>query len=222
VLICSGCKKTNSLNNTQAQVSTVIVSPVVLDFGKARHSDSPLFFTFHVENHDHQKITISEIIATCDCTVADISEKSIVPGGTGIIHVKVDISERSGNFFNIIRLIIKDQPEKIIDIRGTVITDIWFNEPSIRVMIEKGEKTTSTIFSLHTVDYPDVEFDWTGLENGLTITELSRQTYEGETVIQFLLTADIEEKDKVSYNLKIVPKIATANPFLVPVYCYRK
>lgn len=165
---------------------------------------------------------IGENRPACGCTAADISDTSIAPGAASTVSVKVDISDRSGNFSSKIRLITKELPEKMIDIRGVVITDIWFNEPSIRATVEQGKTTAATTFSLHTVDYPNAEFDWTGLENGLAVKEMSRNTNEDETVIDFSLTADIGENDKISHNLKIVPKIADVNPFLIPVYCYRQ
>jgi hypothetical protein len=60
-IACSGCNEVNSPSTQRSEIATVIVSPLVLDFGKERYSNSPLYFTLNVENRGNKEITVSEV-----------------------------------------------------------------------------------------------------------------------------------------------------------------
>ena|GEM_PF-2535338 len=222
VLIISGCtgEKISDIHNV-SDIRNVIVTPSTLNFGQVRVVDSPLSLSFDIENTSDKPLSILDITSGCGCTVIDIPQEPILPKERKSFAVKVDLYGRSGEFLNIVRIETASHDSLFVDIRGTIVTDIWFSGQSIRCTAEPGQSEAKTVFSLFTQDYPDVQFDWSDLPPEIEIQEISRSVSDGICNIQFALSVSVRDKNSLSHQLMIVPKEESIAPLIVPIYCYR-
>lgn len=218
VLVFFGCtgKKTSD-------VCDVIITPPVLDFGRARIEDSPISFSFALENASKEPLKIVDISSGCGCTGIDTPQEPILPNEKKSFEVKVDLRGRSGEFTNTVFIKTAEHGNFFIDIRGTIVTDIWFSGQSIRLTAEPGKSEAKTTFSLFTQDYPNVQFDWSDVPSpsGVEIQEISRSVSDGICNIQFALSVSIGDTNALSHRLVIVPKETGITPLVLPIYCYR-
>ena len=216
VLVFSGCTEKES-----GVVGNVVVVPSVLDFGRVRMADSPLSLSFEIENTGEEPIKILDITSGCGCTAIDIPKEPILPKEKKSLAVKVNLYGRSGDFTNMVRIETAGHGNLFIDIRGTIVTDIWFSGQSVRCTAESGKTETKTTFSLFTQDYPDVQFDWSDLPPDMEIQEISRSISDGICEIRFALSVSIGDKYALSHRLTVVPKEQSIAPLILPIYCYR-
>ena len=100
VLVFSGCT-----GEKISGVCDVIISPSVLDFGKARVEDSPISLSFSLENIGKEPLEIVDISSGCGCTGVNAPQESILPNEKKSFEVKVDLRGRSGEFTNKVLII---------------------------------------------------------------------------------------------------------------------
>jgi hypothetical protein len=217
ILVLSGCTSSGDISDT----CNVVVTPPVLDFGRVRVEDSPLSLSFDIENTGEEPLKIVDISSGCGCTVIDIPQEPILSKEKKSLAVKVNLYGRSGEFTNTVFIKTADHGTLFIDIRGTIVTDIWFSGQSVRLTAEPGKSEAKTIFSLFTQDYPDIQFDWSSLPPEIEIQEISRSVSEGICNIQFALSIFIGDNNAQSHQLIIIPQETSIAPLILPIYCYR-
>jgi hypothetical protein len=217
LLFISGCSQSFDQNEL-----IILTQPTTLDFGKVRVTDSPVQMNFSLHNKGVNPVTILDITSGCGCTVIEPPQKILQAGAEISIPVKVDLAGHYGNFENIIQIKtdVLTEPLKLA-VTGKIVADIWFSSQSLRCTAISGQRATTTL-ELHTIDYPDIFFDFSNIEDGITVKEISRTTDYEETVIKFNVTIEIGEKDVVTRALTLIPTNPNIAPINVPIYCYRE
>jgi hypothetical protein len=194
----------------------------MIDLGKVRVTDSPVQMNFSLRNKSTNPVTILDITSGCGCTVIEPPQKILQAGTEISIPVKVNLAGRYGNFENTIQIKTDALTEPLkLDVIGKIVSDIWLSSQSLRCTALSGQPATTTL-ELHTIDYPDVIFDFSNIEDGIAIKEISRTTDYGETLIKFNVTIEIGENDVVTRTLTFVPIDPNIDTISIPIYCYRE
>jgi hypothetical protein len=216
LLVCfmNGCSHNISSN----EIADAI--PAILDFGQVRPTDSPIQLEFYLKNNSDKTLNILEISSGCGCTVIEPATKTILPKTKIHIPIKVNVWGRYGDFKNEVRIKIDHQtePTKLV-IQGKIISDIWFNGQSVRCTAV-SDSFAKSVIELHTIDYPDITFDFSKIDKSMTIKELSRITNDRETTIKFALTVEMVNTEMSTHSLIFEPTNKIIAPIIIPVYCY--
>ncbi|MDR1141381.1 MAG: DUF1573 domain-containing protein [Planctomycetaceae bacterium] len=212
----SGCSQ-NSVHD-----SAISVTPLTLDFGKVRATDSPVQTQFTLRNNGTKPVTILDITSGCGCTIIEPPQKTL-PAGTEIsVPIRINVWGRYGNFKNTVQIKTDIHNEPIqLAITGEIVTDIWLSSQSLRCTAA-ARQSAMAMFELHTVDYPNITFDFSKIDDNITVKELSRTTEDGETIIKFNVAVEMEDKDIITRSLNIIPTNPNIAPLIIPIYCYRE
>jgi mono/diheme cytochrome c family protein len=94
-------------------------------------TDSKAQHVFHVYNVGGKKLVIDRVEASCGCTVADISKKSIPPGDVAALTVTLDTSIKIGPVKKKITVYSNDpqQPELALYLKANVKPQMKGHEP---------------------------------------------------------------------------------------------
>ncbi len=78
--------------------------------------------TFEVRNVGDQPLVINQVKPSCGCTLAGDYDKTVAPGATGKIPVRIDTKKVSGNFMKTIRVTSNDPADTnaVLTISGNV------------------------------------------------------------------------------------------------------
>ena len=212
-----GCSKSSPSDHC-----SLSVSPQVLDFGKVRPMDSPIKLDFEIFNHGDKSVTITDILSGCSCTVVDLPHEPIPPKGRAAATLRVNLLGRFGLFEN--ELVIKTvaEPPLRVTVRGNIETDIWANGQSLRCAADPKEQHAFAFLTIYTAKYPDIVFADTLQEEGITLSEISRFTTNGETSIRFSVEVDTKGKAAIARTIHIAPQNPSISPLTIPLYCYRE
>lgn len=66
------------------------VMPHEFDFGRIRQSGGTVSTTFEILNDGDEDVVITDVIASCSCTNAEMDKKTLAPGERGILTVRFD------------------------------------------------------------------------------------------------------------------------------------
>ena len=128
----SSCNSDNSGDKEDQAVSPNLVTNPVTMTGKKAKSDLPLMefkseehdfglivqgetvsHTFHFKNIGGSDLVISNVSATCGCTIPTYSKKPLKPGEEGKIEVAFNSSNRSGANHKEVKVLCNGQPNTI-------------------------------------------------------------------------------------------------------------
>ncbi len=210
---CLGCAQEA---RQQDGISTI---PAILDFGHVHVSSSPLNMSFDILNNSTEPLKIEGIISGCGCTIVKIPQAAIPPGEKVTASVNVNLQGKTGEFSNRI-LVQTSQQDYGLDICGIVSSDIWYNGQALRCEVPAEDQSLSTVFTLYTVEYPDMTFDWKKNNQNIEITEIARKTYEGETEIKLCAKMSVVS-DNMEAKIYVTPTDEKLPSFSIPFYCYR-
>ncbi|MGH7136675.1 MAG: DUF1573 domain-containing protein, partial [Pirellulales bacterium] len=189
-----------------------------------KDATSPLELSFAITNRGDKPIEITSTRPGCGCTVARLSKRVASPGERITVSIKVSILGRLGRFDNQISLDVRGWARPItVPVRGTVVQDLWLDGPMLQWFEAGAEPTTEKLFDIHTVDWPEVKFDWSILDKGISVEEISRSTIAGETVIKLRLKV-IEapkEKGSITWPLILAPLDKRIRSLTLPIAYYR-
>ena len=217
--LSGGCSQ--PVNSDVLPVDLVVIDPEVVDLGNIRPTLEPMVFDVVLRNNGESPLTILDVFADCGCTVLDKPSQPVLPQEEMQLPVKVSLYGRFGDFSHTIRMTTDGTPESVVlTIKGKAVTDIWPSGQSIRCTAEAG-LPASSIVELHTVDYPDVQFDLSKAGEDMIVKELSRATKDDITTIRFSLDVDMGGNDFRMRELTFVPVGNDITPITIPVYCYR-
>ena len=87
-----------TLTSVSAEECVVRFKPERVDFGHINENDGIATRTFTITNTSTEDITISEIVSTCDCTVADYKDLRIAANESFEVKVKYNPLNRPGRF----------------------------------------------------------------------------------------------------------------------------
>ena len=87
-----------TLTEVSAEECVVRFEPERVDFGHINESDGIVTRSFTITNTSTGEITISEIVSTCDCTIANYKNIVIAPKQSFEVKVKYNPHNRPGRF----------------------------------------------------------------------------------------------------------------------------
>ncbi|NQT14320.1 MAG: DUF1573 domain-containing protein [Planctomycetes bacterium] len=220
-LLGLGCSRGE--DGDRRAVEPLVIEPEVIDFGRVREADGPLELAFKVINEDTRSIEIVGARSGCGCTVAELGEANVPAHGSLSVPVTVRVRGRVGPFANRILLELAGRPDPLtVSIQGEVVRDIWCSGQPIRCSAEPSSPFVEGTFEVHTVDWPQIDFDWSVLDEDMVVEEVSRSTKEGETVIKIRFRMDVPGDRYASVrHVKLKPVDDRISPLVVPVACYR-
>lgn len=122
-----------TLTSVSAEECVLRFEPKRVDFGHINESDGIVTRSFTIINTSDKEITISEIVSTCDCTVADYKNVVIAPKQSFEVKVSYNPLNRPGRFDRPLFIFIEgyDAPFEIsiagrVTPRERTIEEIYF------------------------------------------------------------------------------------------------
>jgi hypothetical protein len=97
------------------------VEPESFDFGKALQNKT-LTKEFSLRNFGNEDLVISEVTTTCGCTVADLATKTLKPGASTPLTVKLDTRSNQGKLERQVSIVSNDPQKKTLMIK--VMADV--------------------------------------------------------------------------------------------------
>ncbi len=220
-LLGLGCS--NAEDRESSSMHSLAIEPELIDFGRVRESNAPLELEFTAINRGDCSIEIIKVRSSCGCTVAELNKLVVPPHERISVPIKVDTRGRIGQFSNRILIDVSGQPNPIVvPIQGAIVQDIWHNGQAVRCSANDSNPTAETTFEVRTVDWPSVGFDWSALDEGISIRETSRSAKADETVIKFHLVVDVPaDRYATTRQVTLKPLDERIKPLTIPVICYR-
>jgi hypothetical protein len=132
---CNGKKDRNIVNTDMVNNPATANNPVVdqsklpvISFSKSEHDFGRIIegekvsYSFKFQNTGKTELIISNVVASCGCTVPSFPKKPIPPGETEFINVVFDSKGRSGNFTKDVTVYSNTIPNSIqLIIKGNII-----------------------------------------------------------------------------------------------------
>jgi hypothetical protein len=214
ITLFPGCSQREE--QTQEKIT---VEPMVVELGRKQSVDSPIHGEFRIHNNTAQPVTITDVISGCGCTVVDFPRVPIIPNTIIAVPFKINLLGRFGDFANKITVRTDTGKTLEVDIKGEIVNAPWSTESSLRCTYENGQPA-KCILEVHTVDYPEVQFDLSYINKNITVTEISRSTLDGKTTIKFEVV--INTKELLDHNVTLILKPTDSKivPVTVQVYCF--
>jgi len=213
LFVVFGCAKDEVRND----IGGVVVSDVI-DIGQVRVKESPVKTSFTITNRSTAAIEIDEVLSGCGCTVIELPQRIIRPSKSMEVPVKIDLFGRKGDFNTDLLVRSAAGESWRILITGKVIEDIWYDGQSIRFYIGLEQEVVSKDFTISTIDYPDIQFEFETNDSGLHLSELTRSTKDGETKILFRLTVHNANFFRTSSRIDLIPANVDSPMLTIPVY----
>jgi len=98
-----------ALFNLSAQ-PRLVFDKTLHDFGKVNERDGPVSYRFIFKNAGTTPLIISDVQASCDCTVPEWTTQPVPPGETGFVSVSYDVVGRPGAINKMIIVFSNSQP----------------------------------------------------------------------------------------------------------------
>jgi hypothetical protein len=197
----------------------ITVEPLVIDFGQKHSANSPIHREFRIQNNTAQSVIITEVSSGCGCTVVNFPREPIAPDTVVIVPVKINLLRYSGDFTNKIKVRTDTGKTFDVDIKGEITNDPWSTESSLRCTYE-NDQPAKGILEIHTANYPDIQFDPNYIDKNITITEISRNTQDGETTLKFEVVINTKELVDSDVTLLLKPTDSKIVPITVQIYCF--
>jgi len=94
----------------------IVVEPASFDFGKAVQNKT-LQKEFSIRNFGSEELVIETVVTTCGCTVAEGYAKSIKPGGSSPLRVKLRPNVPAGRFERAVLIKTNDPVNSRLEVR---------------------------------------------------------------------------------------------------------
>lgn len=147
----------------------------IYDFGSADNSTS-IDHTFVIENIGDTTLEITNIRAACGCTVANVSTRSIPPGGTSELTANLNLRGRNGRQSKGITISSNDpeNPSFVVTLVGNATSAISLSTERIMFGQLNAGQETSTPLEIRTAD--NVTMNITGIETGHEAISVEEET----------------------------------------------
>jgi hypothetical protein len=104
----------------QKALTTMALADSVHDFGVIKEGEK-VTYTFKYTNTGEHPLLVSDVKASCGCTLPEWTKDSIAPGKEGLIRVQFNSEGRPGNFEKTITVIANTPEEvRLLKIMGEV------------------------------------------------------------------------------------------------------
>jgi hypothetical protein len=177
----------------------------ICNFGNIKETNGIVEHTFHFTNSGNDSLVLSNVKASCGCTVPEWNQEIVAPGQLGFIKLKFNPKGIRGNFYKTIRVTSNALNNEIkLYLSGDVIpedTSYKYNGPFFQV----GNLKFSTIkLSLDTVFDSEIKYDSVLIINvGTKPLSISLQKTNEQIDINLIhdtIMPQMHEYIKVSYN----------------------
>lgn len=100
---------------------TILFETDTFDFGNIREGDI-VVYEFKFRNGGKKPLILSDVNASCGCTIPGLTKKVVLPGDSGSIKVSFDSAHRPGQFskFVTVNSNAKNTPATFVVIMGNV------------------------------------------------------------------------------------------------------
>ncbi len=217
-----GCSK-SSIDSSYKSHPAVVVVPSTVNFGQVREDTENLQLSFTIKNVCTESVRISQIVSACGCTAPKLTETTLLPNDIVNVPLSVRVRDRVGKFStNVFVYASTSKKPIIVPVQGRIVRDIWCGTPTIRCSVSESDKIARGVFTIHTIDWPDVQFDLERIGKDFSIKEISRSQSMNETLIKFVFTTKIDtglNAKKTYLNLK--PLDGRITPLEIAVICFR-
>jgi thiol-disulfide isomerase/thioredoxin len=136
-----------ALEPTLAGSPQINVDERVFDFGE-RDAGDIVEHAFTLTNSGTETLLIKRVLTSCGCTTAEVGSKSIPPGGSTALNVKVDLHSLRGRQNPAVLVQSNDPrtPDLQLDLRGNSIYHVDLSPPYVTLdSTEDGEPFTATV-----------------------------------------------------------------------------
>jgi hypothetical protein len=114
-------KTAPGMNQEVKDPTTVQIIDSLYNFGETKEGEI-VQYNFRFKNTGDKPLIVSDVHASCGCTIPEKPEKPIMPGETGFILVKFDSNHRPGEVHKTITVTSNANPPFTdLVLRGTVI-----------------------------------------------------------------------------------------------------
>lgn len=79
-----------TIQSSRTSGPRLAVTPYEFDFGIIRQSGGTVSTTFEILNDGGEDVVITDVIASCSCTNAEMDKRTLAPGERGILTVRFD------------------------------------------------------------------------------------------------------------------------------------
>jgi hypothetical protein len=111
----------NDPNIDKSKLPVITLAKTEHDFGRISEGEK-VSYSFKFQNTGKSDLLISNVIASCGCTVPSYPKRPIAPGESEFINVQFDSKGRSGNFTKDITIYANTIPNSIqLIIKGNII-----------------------------------------------------------------------------------------------------
>lgn len=199
----------NSLSYAQASLSFAVKAH---DFGLIQEDGGKVQVAFSFKNEGEDSLTIAEVKTSCGCTAPSWPTKAIAPGDTGSILVTYNPLYRPGAFEKEITVLLTDESETVLSIRGEVIPrpkglhddypyaigKLWFKEGTL--FPASFYTYHDTTFTLHSSVYnasdKAIEINWeeSMIPDFIQMNTGGLQSIPAKDSLQFTLTYDVRKR----------------------------
>lgn len=112
---------TASGNTSAKDFAAITFAAVEHDFGKVIQGEK-VTYAFKFENSGKADLIVSDVSTSCGCTTPGFTSEPVKPGGTGIIKVTFDSSNRKGFQNKTVSVVTNTQPNtNVLQIKAMVV-----------------------------------------------------------------------------------------------------
>ncbi|MEO8772503.1 MAG: DUF1573 domain-containing protein [Ferruginibacter sp.] len=125
MLVSCDVRKKDKMGMTAKQEikdpTTVKIIDSLYNFGKTKEGEI-VQYSYRFKNTGDKPLIVSDVHASCGCTIPEKPEQPIMPGETGFIRIKFDSNHRPGEVHKTISVASNANPPFTdLVLRGTVI-----------------------------------------------------------------------------------------------------
>lgn len=105
-------------------------------------------YTFVIRNEGRAPLELARGSTSCKCTMSDLPEQAVPPGGKLAVRVSSKVHQKEGDFHHTATILSNDpkNPKIPLSLRGTIRTYLGAHPPSIQIpACKRGVATTGSV-----------------------------------------------------------------------------
>ncbi|NQT13207.1 MAG: DUF1573 domain-containing protein [Planctomycetes bacterium] len=210
--------------SSEVETGGLRVEPREIQCGNLLSSDWTHTEVVKIFNDASSPVIVEQLVPSCRCMVADVTEKTISPHSFIELPVTIKLNGRTGRFRERIAVKVGGTDEPIVvSVSGTVTTDYWLPQRTLRLTIPDGHAVAQAYFDVRTVKWPDLAFDTDALDESLSMRLVDKYRDGEQTVLRFELEVALpvnEHRAMLPLNLRpMSPKLP---PEVLRIHCFRE
>lgn len=217
-MLCCGCVKAQGPSRALA-LGDVSLEPGSIDFGSVLASDGPIALESIMTNTGHAPVEVLAVTARCGCTTVALPRGMLQPQERLPIPIQVSTVGRSGSLQSKVSIRCSGEPRvREVLIYGHIVPDFAYDGNAIECRKTESGIGLQGEFTIRTVAWPSLKFDWSELTPDQAIEEVSRRQVDGETLITLRLRINTSVTSAVPRFLTIRPLNERIGAITIPVF----